>query len=198
MSTDWNISNSSEEHSFAERFGLEPSEPILPDINGQTELLTADIIRNLSKHLPARAEGYGWSLIYSTAIHGFSLNTLYREMKRFDSPVLLIIEDTNGAIFGALLSNSLQLSDHFYGTGETFLFTFYPDFACYPWTGENLFFIKGNADSVSVGAGEGNFGLWLDGDLYHGSSHPCKTFGNQTLSSEEDFVVKSIESWGFV
>ena len=44
----------------------------------------------------------------------------------------------------------------------------------------------------------GNFGLWLDGDLYHGSSHPCKTFGNQTLSSEEDFVVKSIESWGFV
>ena len=61
---------------------------------------------------------------------------------------------TTKQIFGALLSNSLQLSDHFYGTGETFLFTFYPDFACYPWTGENLFFIKGNADSVSVGAGE--------------------------------------------
>jgi len=27
---------------------MEPSEPILPDINGQTELLTADIIRNVS------------------------------------------------------------------------------------------------------------------------------------------------------
>ncbi|KAJ6223366.1 hypothetical protein RDWZM_001911 [Blomia tropicalis] len=197
MANDWNISNSSEEYSFAERFGAEPSEPILPDINGQTELLTVDIIRNLSKHLPARAEGYAWTLIYSTSIHGFSLNTLYREMKHVDTPVLFIIEDTFGAKFGSLLSTTLQPSDHFYGTGETFLFTFYPDFACYPWTGENLFFIKGNADSFSVGAGEGNFGLWLDGDLYHGSSHPCKTFGNTTLSSGEDFVVKSIECWGF-
>lgn len=99
----------------------------MPDIHGHTELLTADIIRNvnspfwrhffllfflatdqhhfvsfllrqLSKHLPARAEGYAWSLIYSTSQHGFSLNSLYREMKRFDSPVLLIIEDTNGAV----------------------------------------------------------------------------------------------------
>lgn len=93
-------------------------------------------------------------------------------MKHVDTPVLFIIEDTFGAVnidasiviktfiiiflqkFGSLLSTTLQPSDHFYGTGETFLFTFYPDFACYPWTGENLFFIKGNADSFSVGAGE--------------------------------------------
>ena len=50
------------------------------------------------KHLPARAEGYAWTLIYSTSQHGFSLNTLYRDMKHFDSPVLLIIEDTNCAV----------------------------------------------------------------------------------------------------
>ena len=95
-------------------------------------------------------------------------------MKRYDSPVLLIIEDTNGAVslasylpphvsyvlvsfsqkFGALLSTTIQPSDHFYGTGETFLFTFHPEFECYPWTGENLFFIKGNPDSISIGAGE--------------------------------------------
>ncbi|KAH9420393.1 hypothetical protein DERP_014012 [Dermatophagoides pteronyssinus] len=199
FSTEWNVSNSSEEHSFAERYHLEMSnEPILPDLIGTSELLNVDIIQNLMKHLPARAEGYAWTLIYSTAQHGFSLNTLYRDMKHFDSPVLLIIEDTNCAKFGALLSHSLKISDHFYGTGETFLFTFYPIFECFPWTGENIFFIKGNNDSISIGAGEGNFGLWLDGDLYHGSSHPCKTFGNRTLSSEEDFVVKSIECWGFV
>ncbi|KAH7636295.1 tbc and lysm domain containing protein [Dermatophagoides farinae] len=199
FSTEWNVSNSSEEHSFAERYHLELSnEPILPELIGTTEMLDVDIIQNLMKHLPARAEGYAWTLIYSTSQHGFSLNTLYRDMKHFDSPVLLIIEDTNGAKFGALLSHSLKISDHFYGTGETFLFTFYPTFECFPWTGENIFFIKGNIDSISIGAGEGNFGLWLDGDLYHGSSHPCKTFGNRTLSSEEDFVVKSIECWGFV
>lgn len=96
-------------------------------------------------------------------------------MKDFDSPNLLIIEDTKGAVsfefkslslcikfdssnffqkFGALLSHSLKISDHFYGTGETFLFTFYPNFECFPWTGENIFFIKGNLDSIAVGAGE--------------------------------------------
>lgn len=42
------ISNSSEDHSLVERFGLEPSEPILPDILGQTELLTPDIVKNVS------------------------------------------------------------------------------------------------------------------------------------------------------
>lgn len=43
------------------------------------------------------------------------------------------------------------------------------------------------------------FGIWLDGDLFHGRSHKCKTFGNEgPLSSTEDFVVKTLEAWGFV
>ena len=57
-------------------------------------------------------------------------------------------------MFGALTSSALRLSDHFYGTGETFLYTFHPEFQCFPWTGENLFFIKGNPDSIAIGAGE--------------------------------------------
>ena len=44
----------------------------------------------------------------------------------------------------------------------------------------------------------GNFGLWLDGDLYHGRNHPCKTFGNTLLTLREDFVVKNLECWGFI
>jgi hypothetical protein len=46
------------------------------------------------------------------------------------------------------------MSENFYGTGETFLFTFYPEFQFFPWTGDNLFFVKGNADSILIGAGE--------------------------------------------
>lgn len=45
-------------------------------------------------HLPARAEGYSWSLIFSTSQHGFSLNSLYRKMQRLESPVLVVIQDT--------------------------------------------------------------------------------------------------------
>lgn len=43
----------------------------------------------------------------------------------------------------------------------------------------------------------GEFGLWLDGDLYHGRSHSCKTFGNPMLSMKEDFFVQDIEIWSF-
>lgn len=43
----------------------------------------------------------------------------------------------------------------------------------------------------------GEFGLWLDGDLYHGRSHSCKTFGNPMLSAKEDFFVQDIEIWSF-
>lgn len=48
----------------------------------------------LCAHLPARAEGYSWSLIFSTSQHGFALNSLYRKMARLESPVLIVIEDT--------------------------------------------------------------------------------------------------------
>lgn len=41
----------------------------------------------------------------------------------------------------------------------------------------------------------GGFGLWLDADLYHGSSFSCPTFHNKSLSTQEDFVVQDLEVW---
>uniref|UniRef100_L7M783 Oxidation resistance protein 1 n=1 Tax=Rhipicephalus pulchellus TaxID=72859 RepID=L7M783_RHIPC len=170
----------------------------LPELLDSTEIFTEEHRRELYKHLPARAESYSWALVYSTLKHGFSLKTLYREMLKIESPILLAVLDTEGAVFGVLTSCSLRMSDHFYGTGESFLFTFHPEFKLYKWTGENGYFIKGNADSLAFGAGDGQFGLWLDGDLFHGRSRRCKTYENDVLSTKEDFVVKAIEAWGFV
>ncbi|CAH1962606.1 unnamed protein product [Acanthoscelides obtectus] len=139
-----------------------------PDLIGITEILTDHHRECLCRHLPARAEGYAWTLVFSTSQHGFSLNSMYRKMQKLESPILLVIEDTDNNVFGALTSCSLQVSEHFYGTGESLLFTFTPEFKVYNWTGENLYFIKGNNESLSIGAGDGKFGLWLDGDLYLG------------------------------
>ena len=47
-------------------------------------------------HLPYKAVGRDWYLIYSTFKHGISLRTLYRNMMLFeneDSPILLIVRD---------------------------------------------------------------------------------------------------------
>ncbi|XP_054841423.1 oxidation resistance protein 1 isoform X1 [Eublepharis macularius] len=175
---------------------LEP-EVFRPNLSDPSELLQLEQIEKLTKHLPPRTIGYPWTLVYSTAKHGMSLKTLYRTMMGLDTPVLMVIKDSDGQIFGALASEPFKVSDGFYGTGETFLFTFCPDFKIFKWTGDNMFFIKGDMDALAFGGGGGEFALWLDGDLYHGRSHSCKTFGNHTLSKKEDFIIQDIEIWGF-
>ncbi|XP_052849213.1 uncharacterized protein LOC128260288 isoform X11 [Drosophila gunungcola] len=170
----------------------------IPDLIGKTEILTEEHREKLCSHLPARAEGYSWSLIFSTSQHGFALNSLYRKMARLESPVLIVIEDTEHNVFGALTSCALHVSDHFYGTGESLLYKFNPSFKVFHWTGENMYFIKGNMESLSIGAGDGRFGLWLDGDLNQGRSQQCSTYGNEPLAPQEDFVIKTLECWAFV
>ncbi|KAM7360389.1 nuclear receptor coactivator 7-like isoform 3-T3 [Cochliomyia hominivorax] len=170
----------------------------IPDLIGTTEILTEEHREKLCGHLPARAEGYSWSLVFSTSQHGFSLNSLYRKMQRLESPILIVIQDTEQNVFGALTSCSLHVSDHFYGTGESLLYKFNPSFKVFHWTGENLYFIKGNVESLSIGAGDGRFGLWLDGDLNQGRSQSCSTYGNEPLAPQEDFVIKTLECWAFV
>ncbi|KAM6210794.1 oxidation resistance protein 1 isoform 3-T3 [Sarcoramphus papa] len=175
---------------------LEP-EAFRPNLSDPSELLQPEQIEKLTKSLPPRTIGYPWTLVYSTAKHGMSLKTLYRSMLGLDTPVLLVIKDSDGQVFGALASEPFKVSDGFYGTGETFMFTFAPDFEVFKWTGDNMFFIKGDMDSLAFGGGGGEFALWLDGDLYHGRSHSCKTFGNHTLSKREDFIIQDIEIWAF-
>lgn len=232
---------------------------LLPDLHGKSDILEEKHVRELSKFLPARAEGYSWTLAFTTTTMGFSLKSLYRSLSRYEGPVLLIIKDNGHSVFGAFSSCNLRPSESFYGTGETYLFTFKQppsaaappsttsssspaptqrggsgfgaettttiksnnsnqpisnnsnninnnnspvptkhNFKRYPWTGDNLYFIKGGTDSLAFGAGEGNFGLWLDEDLYHGSTHSCLTFNNEPLANQEDFVVCTLECWCFL
>ncbi|KAM4736165.1 oxidation resistance protein 1a isoform 3-T3 [Anableps anableps] len=196
---EWEITTKEEvnsKHGTSIKAELEP-ETFKPNLKEPSELLEADQIEKLAKNLPPRTIGYPWTLAFGTSKHGMSIKTLYRAMQGQDTPVLLVIKDSDGQVFGALASEPFKVSDGFYGTGETFLFTFNPEFEVYKWTGDNMFFIKGDMDSLAFGGGSGEFGLWLDGDLYHGRSHSCKTFGNPMLSKKEDFYVQDIEVWAF-
>uniref|UniRef100_A0AAY4E7F5 Oxidation resistance protein 1 n=1 Tax=Denticeps clupeoides TaxID=299321 RepID=A0AAY4E7F5_9TELE len=196
---DWEITTKEElnsKHGPALKSEPEP-EVLKTTLNEPSNLLQTDQIEKLARNLPPRTIGYPWTLAFSTSKHGMSIKTLYRSMQGQDSPVLLVIKDNDGQLFGALASEPFKVSDGFYGTGETFLFAFCPDFEIFKWTGDNMFFIKGDMDSLAFGGGGGEFGLWLDGDLYHGRSNSCKTFGNPMLSKKEDFVVQDIEIWSF-
>ncbi|XP_043294956.1 nuclear receptor coactivator 7 isoform X4 [Cervus canadensis] len=172
-------------------------EAALPILQPHSSLLENMHIEQLARRLPARVQGYPWRLAYSTLEHGTSLKTLYRKSAALDSPVLLVIKDMDNQIFGAYATHPFKFSDHYYGTGETFLYTFSPHFKVFKWSGENSYFINGDISSLELGGGGGRFGLWLDADLYHGRSNSCSTFNNDILSKKEDFIVQDLEVWTF-
>ncbi|XP_006143855.1 nuclear receptor coactivator 7 isoform X1 [Tupaia chinensis] len=172
-------------------------EEVLPILQPHSALLENMHIEQLARRLPARVQGYPWRLAYSTLEHGTSLKTLYRKSASLDSPVLLVIKDMDNQIFGAYATHPFKFSDHYYGTGETFLYTFSPNFKVFKWSGENSYFINGDISSLELGGGGGRFGLWLDADLYHGRSNSCSTFNNDILSKKEDFIVQDLEVWTF-
>jgi len=174
-----------------------------PELVGDTEILDTELVRSLAENLPSRLIGSDWRLIYSTSSHGFSLSSFYRRCSTSTSgPTLLCIKDIDDNIFGALVSAPISISEHFYGTGESFLFTASPRFRMFKWSGENPHFARGNVNHFTVGAGEGQFGLWLDSSLCQGRTQACSTYNNPPLVGEEgagggDFVVKTIECWAF-
>ncbi|XP_030346735.1 nuclear receptor coactivator 7 isoform X4 [Strigops habroptila] len=175
----------------------EEDDDTLPVLKHHSALLENMHIEQLARSLPARVQGYPWRLAYSTLEHGTSLKTLYRKSASLDSPVLLVIKDMDNQIFGAYATHPFRFSDHYYGTGETFLYTFSPHFKVFKWSGENTYFINGDTSSLELGGGGGRFGLWLDADLYHGRSNSCSTFNNDILSKKEDFIIQDIEVWTF-
>ncbi|XP_071293530.1 nuclear receptor coactivator 7 isoform X4 [Agelaius tricolor] len=175
----------------------EEDDDTLPILKHHSALLENMHIEQLARRLPARVQGYPWRLAYSTLEHGTSLKTLYRKSAALDSPVLLVIKDMDNQIFGAYATHPFRFSDHYYGTGETFLYTFSPHFKVFKWSGENTYFINGDTTSLELGGGGGRFGLWLDADLYHGRSNSCSTFNNDILTKKEDFIIQDVEVWTF-
>ncbi|XP_038606166.1 TLD domain-containing protein 2 [Tachyglossus aculeatus] len=175
--------------------GEEEEEEWAPSLAEESRVLGAEELRQLAPHLPPRVTCCPWTLLFCTARDGFSLRTLYRRMEGLSVAVLLVVRDTAGQIFGAFSSTAIRISSCFYGTGETFLFSFSPELKVFKWTGSNSFFVKGDVDQLAIGSGGGRFGLWLDGDLNHGGSHPCATFDNEVLSHREEFFIQELEAW---
>ncbi|CAJ0565022.1 unnamed protein product, partial [Mesorhabditis spiculigera] len=180
----------------------------IPEGAKSSQILDELMIRQVMEILPARAEGYPWVNIYNSEKHGFSLATLYRKMAEFDedmSPVLLIIRDINEHVFGAIVSSPIRPQEGYSGTGDSCLLWRFTgevphtrELRHYTWTGDNQYFTNATRESLSIGAGGGHQGLWLDADLNHGRSQKCETFDNEPLTGDkEDFIIQFVEAYGF-
>ena len=107
------------------------------------------------------------------------------------------------------ISNGLLNADHIPGSGATTprSGTSTPErirFKAFPYSGENDYLIFCEHGFLSVGGGDGHYGLWLDSSLERGVSQSCPTFGNEPLSDESEqgtgagkgsFEVMGVECW---
>ncbi|KAJ4365599.1 oxidation resistance protein 1 [Neocucurbitaria cava] len=69
-------------------------------------------------------------------------------------------------------------------------------FKAFPYSGVNDYMIFCEHSYLSIGGGDGHYGLWLDDNLENGISDTCPTFGNEPLSDDgKKFEVMGVELW---
>jgi len=139
------------------------------------------------------------NLIYSTAKDGCNLKTFYAKSEKIQNSILIIKTD-DGDAFGVYASEDYKCNTQgFYGTGETFLFTFYNTdrIHTFPCSGVNDYYIYSDEKILSFGCSDNYFSLSLEKDFLCGYSKTTLTFKNAVLSQKDNFFISKLELWTF-
>ena len=196
-----------------------------PHILDDSTILEDRQLREIYRNLPHKIQNQSWRMAYSTRVSGFSLQNLYRTLAEEKDPFLIVIQDSNGFIFGSYLTCTPRISENFIGTGKSWLFCFgkvepvineeepasedeglgevgqivvNPQrLSVYHWSGRNEYFFRGTPDNLIIGAGDGKFGIVVDGDLHKGRIQECDTFEGWP-ERERDFIISCLECWTFM
>ena len=137
-----------------------------------------------------------WQLLYDLREDGANFSTFLHRCQGH-TPVVLLIEDTWGYVFGAFIGgDSIKVSgSQYFGSGESFVFSFEPSYKAFFWTGSNSHFVSVDSDTgIGIGSDPG-FAIWLDSEFENGASSESATFDNRILSSMRDFSCMSVEVW---
>jgi hypothetical protein len=167
-------------------------------------LVGGELLRAICRDvLPRRYGIRDWSLAFSTEQHGCSLHTAYANLaERPEGPVVLLVQDTAGHVFGAYCSVPPRPDDQYRGTGETCLFAagaqpFGGGVRVHRWAHGNELFMLCDHHSIAFGSGP-EFGLRIDDMFEAGTSGRSDTYGNECLASAPEFRIVKAELWGFV
>ncbi|XP_034101157.1 LOW QUALITY PROTEIN: GTPase-activating protein skywalker [Drosophila sulfurigaster albostrigata] len=187
---------------------------VYPIHNLKSQVCKNEDLFTLWSWLPVRITMYQPVLLYTTEEHGCSLTTFYVRVEQHE-PTLLMIKTCNNEVFGAYCSSrwfERNVKDDkgqrqaYFGTGETFLFSLYPERAKYPWVGiegdrdlghSSELFMAADSKMITIGGGEGQ-AIWMDENIRFGKTDSCKTFNNPPLCPSGDFEIRVLEVYGFV
>ncbi|KAG5366322.1 Oxidation resistance protein 1 [Yarrowia sp. B02] len=169
----------------------------------RTRIMTSELADEIRNLVPERIKLYrSWQLMYSLEQNGASLTTLYHRNvpphgDTSRNGFVLAVKNSRGQVFGAYTDQHYHVGGKkFYGNGDCFLWKVKnaDSFQAFPYTGENNFVVYCNPHFLSLGGGDGKYGLWLDDALKTGVTYPCATFGNESLGDEK-FDVVAVEVW---
>jgi len=171
------------------------------DVSTSFELiLNEDLAKEIKKHIPRfyRDACNDWYLEYSLGEHGSSLTTFYECQMDLDAPIVMVITDCYGGVFGAYLNEPFNPNvTGFTGNRECFLWKQTNEgLKVYRASTINDYFMMADQDFIAMGVDQnGVFGLFLDNLLLNGESSPCDTYLNEVLSSKKRFECASLEIW---
>lgn len=156
----------------------------------------------VNSHLPQERR-LSWRLLFATELHGNSFAQLCGRIAH-GGPCLVLLEDSDGHVFGGFASCSWEVKPQFQGDDRCFLFSVSPRMAVYTCTGYNDHYMYLNQgqqtipNGLGMGGQHGYFGLWIDVDFGKGHSKAkptCTTYGSPQLSAQEDFQFQKMEVW---
>lgn len=90
-----------------------------------SSLLSPAMAVQISQKLPPTVALRAWGLLFDTALHGVSMRSFFAKTEGA-APALIVILDHLNCIFGGYSPEGFKLTRHYYGTGETFVFSFRP------------------------------------------------------------------------
>lgn len=115
-----------------------------------------------------------------------------------DSGFIIAINDMQGNIFGAYVNEQLRPHQHYYGNGECFLWKTVnnpgKNLEVFRWTGKNAYMILTESSFLSVGGGDGKYGLWIDSSLSNGLSAWCPAYDNTILCDNVPYTKHTDDS----
>lgn len=141
-----------------------------------------------------------WLRVYSSTNDGVSLQTFYEKCRRAQ-PTLLLVKDTSHAVFGCFTTDAWKPNlgaRHFYGSGQSFVFTLQPEACAYRATGLNTYYQLCSEKHLAVGgSSSGACALYLEANFETGTTHFSETFANPPLTATPEFDILEVEVWEF-
>ena len=180
---------------------IENTTKFIPKLSQNSKILTEKKIIEIHSHLPYYHQYKDLKLLYSMDKDGTDLMTMINKGQGYEN-TFLVAKSSNNEIFGAYLSESLRiLYADFYGTAETFVFTFFntDKIRVFHATRNNELYIYTDPSKIAFGCTEENFALSFEENFTNCFTGKTITFDNPPLVEENvsNVTVVNCELWTF-